>query len=494
MIKGQMRPFFVLLVLLFSGSSWGKTVLGTLGGPLNWVPPKVSEGDGFAFGQSMGLPKGFPVAIERENLQGPWSDYYYVWPLPKQVKGLEIEGMSGLDFLKSRNYNVDALRESRSHLCRNLSGLSKYKCEFGFYIKKGSLSIAPDSNVDLEALALLSGELQGIVDKATNDRCENCYRETLRDTGSTGENVKFVVKGGEYSEQLLDRLSVPPTDLLDSRTDFNSLESLPLNEDGEIAVSFGESPDGEERSPFAPLEASQPKVKPPVPKEALKASVETPRRMPSLPKIGRIFNSNCLKFIKRDGSFGPWGEGMLEAMDKIAAVKPGANCFYDRMDFGSVCPGFRNFPKWKKQQVWVWHWASVAQEESSCRPGVTVNGIWNKKLGRWNRAVGLFQLEDLYSTRQISGVHYYKDGRRRQGRDPRFCPHSSANMKDVTRQFECGASILADMQCGKGTSKRQIVNKKSYWEKMRSTSGKRGKIFSYTTGRHKFGGGNPFCK
>ena len=185
---------------------------------------------------------------------------------------------------------------------------------------------------------------------------------------------------------------------------------------------------------------------------------------PALPGIGRHFNAQCRNFIQSDGSYGPWGLEMIDAMRSVERHHGRGIFFGDRdtmIRFGQRCKSteyFQSLTRAQQEHIWVWFWASVAQAESSCRPGIQVNGIWNPRFGRFNRADGLFQLE------------YHTETRNANGRDRTFCPNRT-NTQAISFQTRCAASIMADTQGGDF-----LMDSDSYWLKLRRQDG--GGIFN----------------
>ena len=187
---------------------------------------------------------------------------------------------------------------------------------------------------------------------------------------------------------------------------------------------------------------------------------------PGLTGIGTKFNSQCTNFIRKDGSYGAWGHGMIQAMRAVEEAKGESIFFGDSSSMvkvGSRCRSteyFKSLPKHKQEHIWVWFWASVAQAESSCRTSAKVNGIWNKRFGRYNIADGLFQLE------------YHTETRNANGRSRKFCPDKT-NTQAVEFQFRCAASIMANTQSGRFLRDATPRGKKryTYWEKLRRNGG-----------------------
>lgn len=159
---------------------------------------------------------------------------------------------------------------------------------------------------------------------------------------------------------------------------------------------------------------------------------------------------SCERFIKPDGSFGEYGERMVEAMRSV-----GADCFLEKTDFSYLCPKFDTFRPERKYQFLVFMFASLAAFESSCNPSARARF----EPGRNNDIPdGLFQLE--YSGAQ----------RRAAGRSPEFCaPGQPIDTQGIDFQMECTASIFAKSYCGTGHAPGDTRN--GYWEKLKRPKG-----------------------
>jgi hypothetical protein len=161
-------------------------------------------------------------------------------------------------------------------------------------------------------------------------------------------------------------------------------------------------------------------------------------------EIGKAFDESfaptCDNFISSTGELGVRGKKTLDAIKK---VDPG--CFNGEegsIDVGVLCPNFKNFSQDQKDYFWVWTYASMAQEETTC--GVRLHN----KYAANGDASGLFQMENKYY---------------RKIRDPRYCPHTNVNINNETIQFECTTSILVDTTCKKGWS---LDSKHGYWAEL----------------------------
>ncbi len=157
------------------------------------------------------------------------------------------------------------------------------------------------------------------------------------------------------------------------------------------------------------------------------------------------FNPMCSNFINSEGTYPENSTGllMLDAMQEVEGAHQNdpvrsktAQCsFFENINFGRSCPNFKHMTPRQKQHVWIWFWAAVAQDKSSCNPDVETRRILNANLGRYEVLEGLNGLERHFDARQASG------------RDSRFCPHESADTKNLFFQSRCAASIMYDKSC-----------------------------------------------
>ncbi|MES2769210.1 MAG: hypothetical protein V4596_08695 [Bdellovibrionota bacterium] len=158
------------------------------------------------------------------------------------------------------------------------------------------------------------------------------------------------------------------------------------------------------------------------------------------------FNAMCSAFIQKNGELGPLGKKFIQAMKKVGWQ------YFDggplSIDYSSVCPNYKNFSNAKKEYLQAWFGASMAQEESSCNPNESAKGANDI-------ADGLFQME--FSAQQ----------RKAAGRNPKFCPHTGIDSKDITFQMECTASILKDINAKQN---RGLTYRSGYWDKLRGTN------------------------
>lgn len=159
----------------------------------------------------------------------------------------------------------------------------------------------------------------------------------------------------------------------------------------------------------------------------------------------------CDKFLNDKGEAGEWGKIILKKMNSLSEKQMKESFLSnDIPDMPFVCPRFHEFSDELKKKFWVWTFASIAWEESSCNPGASAAGINCK-------AVGLLQLED--------------SSRLRRGRG------DSCEVPSVTapqNNLACGVDILsAQLQGTKSDYFRatkatgELFWKSSYWLHMR---------------------------
>lgn len=160
-------------------------------------------------------------------------------------------------------------------------------------------------------------------------------------------------------------------------------------------------------------------------------------------------DDNCYKFIDANGKIGPWGQSVIDTIKRLPKdeVKDSflAKSFTD-MDL--VCPNFSKFNDDLKMKFWVWTFAAISWQESSCKPKTTAQGTNSK-------AVGLLQLEDSKRLRQGRGDH---------------CEVS--DIINPVNNVACGVEILHQQLLGPKssfftTSTGELFWKGSYWQHLR---------------------------
>jgi hypothetical protein len=158
---------------------------------------------------------------------------------------------------------------------------------------------------------------------------------------------------------------------------------------------------------------------------------------------------NCFKYIESNGEVGSWGKSVIEAIYKLPKDEIQnsylANSF---TDMELVCPNYKNFNEQLKLKFWVWTFAAISWQESSCNPKTTAQGINSK-------AVGLLQLEDSLRLRAGRGGH---------------C--EVKDVKQANNNIACGVEILHQQLLGpKSTyftnSTGELFWKSGYWQHLR---------------------------
>ncbi len=159
----------------------------------------------------------------------------------------------------------------------------------------------------------------------------------------------------------------------------------------------------------------------------------------------------CDRFLNDKGEAGEWGNVILNKMNSLPKEKMNQSFLSNNIpDMPLVCPRFNEFSNELKKKFWIWTFASIAWEESSCNPKASAAGVNS-------RAIGLLQLEDSLRLRQARGP--------------------SCKVPSVTapqNNLACGVDMLSDQLLGnrsgffRGTSATgELFWKSSYWLKLR---------------------------
>lgn len=153
--------------------------------------------------------------------------------------------------------------------------------------------------------------------------------------------------------------------------------------------------------------------------------------------------AKCEKFLTESGDQGEWGKVVTDQIKNLPSDEV-ENSFYSNnipdMDF--ICPNFKSFSKELKLKFWVWTFASISWEESTCNPKASAQGINCK-------AVGLLQLEGSSKLRRGRGSN---------------CEVASVN--DAKNNLSCGVEILHDQLLGQKSSyyKGTEATGELFWE------------------------------
>lgn len=95
------------------------------------------------------------------------------------------------------------------------------------------------------------------------------------------------------------------------------------------------------------------------------------------------------RFINKNGELGPFGRTALAEFQRF----PDQFVNNEPRDIISMCPGYKNWGKERREQFWVWTASSLAAPESSCNPGAANPNAPN------GTAIGLFQVEKPFCDR-----------------------------------------------------------------------------------------------
>jgi hypothetical protein len=166
----------------------------------------------------------------------------------------------------------------------------------------------------------------------------------------------------------------------------------------------------------------------------------------------------CSVFINSDGSLGEWGQTLIKAIKTV-----GTDCFYNKIDFSSLCPKYKEFSPPRKNQFLAFLFAAMAnnghqsKEEARCDDwtkgpdGKELSQAGQKLLVRTNQNAGMMLLETSPQVRY------------RNGRGP-FCLSGPAgediDFLNKNFQMQCSASMFSKAFCGK---KNQPGADKNYW-------------------------------
>jgi hypothetical protein len=183
-------------------------------------------------------------------------------------------------------------------------------------------------------------------------------------------------------------------------------------------------------------------------------------RSQTLPVGDRLFNSRCRNFIRSNGSYGPWGQHIVDYLNDNPRK---GNAFFaggmrGMVTSPGICPNWPNLSAAHKTKFWVWTMASIAHVESSCDQNSVNRGrVPNPS----DRPRGLLQLNSL------------RRERRWRGRNCRF----PTNGTDPEDQLSCGMDIMYELiriPVGLYGGTSRIYPNNSYWEKLRPSHSRTG--------------------
>lgn len=153
---------------------------------------------------------------------------------------------------------------------------------------------------------------------------------------------------------------------------------------------------------------------------------------------------SCMNFIRADGTLGPFGQAIVKNIQN-------KENFYNPKAKGgltSVCKNWNSLSKSEKEIFWVWAFASIANDESSCNASVVVPGMPGRK------AAGLLQIE-----------HQPRNRNFRQSACSRLSAKETLNSE---KNIACGVAMMNGFLGD--TSKTFLFTKGSYWHHLRSNT------------------------
>jgi len=163
-------------------------------------------------------------------------------------------------------------------------------------------------------------------------------------------------------------------------------------------------------------------------------------------------NPKCAGFVTPDFKLGPWGVIIKDQFHKLLNNRPKdvKETFFSNSipDMPLRCPNFSNLSQAQKIDFWIWLFAAVASQESSCKNGVFGNGVHSL-------AVGLTQLPSAWSSRYWRG---------------QSC---RTNVKWADANLRCSLDIMMELlRNGNGEYKGngKIFHNNSYWGVLKGAS------------------------
>jgi hypothetical protein len=181
--------------------------------------------------------------------------------------------------------------------------------------------------------------------------------------------------------------------------------------------------------------------------------VGTSMNNPGLDEAFLERGADCTDFIEDDGSLGPYGETIDSYISNSSASSRFLNDGIPHIQ--EACSNWSNLNYDEKRHFWVWTFAAIAWDESTCKPSARnprgTNGV----------AIGLLQLDEARGDRSWRG--------------PNCRAQSVAAAHDNLR---CGLDIMAELLLGpqgeyKGRGAIFIEGRRntSYWQKLRTSNG-----------------------
>lgn len=196
---------------------------------------------------------------------------------------------------------------------------------------------------------------------------------------------------------------------------------------------------------------------PPCPETGLTSSIRPkarpiPSRMPPLDKAFTGKGANCSAFISSNGALGPLGQTIFNNISSRGANSPFVVADRPGMSDGpKACPRWRQLTKQDRIHFWIWTFAAIAWDESTCLPNARNSNATN------GVAVGLMQLDEQ------------KSGRSWRGPNCKAKSVASANQNVL-----CSLDIMEELMRGKDgvyKSNGHLWGSTSYWQKLKVKDG-----------------------
>lgn len=177
-----------------------------------------------------------------------------------------------------------------------------------------------------------------------------------------------------------------------------------------------------------------------------------PSRMPPLDAAFTGKGANCSAFISTNGTLGPLGQTIFNSISSRGANSPLVIADRPGMSDGpKACPKWRELSQQDRIHFWIWTFAAIAWDESTCLPNArnprATNGV----------AVGLMQLDEQRSARSWRGPNC------------RTTSVASANQNVL-----CSLDIMEELMRGKDgvyKSNGHLWGNTSYWQKLKLKQG-----------------------
>jgi hypothetical protein len=164
--------------------------------------------------------------------------------------------------------------------------------------------------------------------------------------------------------------------------------------------------------------------------------------------------ANCNAFIQPNGTYGPHGRVIANGFKENPHLR---NLLNDHAatarGIPTLCPRFAQLNQEERVKFWVWTFAAIAWDESTCKPSARAQGYTTT-------AIGLLQMEMPKKNRAWRGG---------------LC--KAPSVSGPRENLLCGMEIMSAHFDGdysgkncKGENARGLILNCSYWQKLRSIS------------------------